>query len=443
MNAYLNRILADDSPHKKALLVHGNAWLKPFEMGEEGNPGGAWFAQGKRGILAPFAVGTVDQALMAVMNVKHGFVRTFGLAGKVVILDEVHSYDSFTGTILDALIKALRQLQCTVIILSATLTQERRSKLLGVTSQSAAYPLITAQPNNGALTEISVISIPDAVVSISHQQDANAIEEALNRAAAGQQVLWIENTVSEAREIFKKLAARTHDMNVNCGLLHSRFTKVDRAYNEKIWVTHFGKDGAKTRHQKGRILVGTQVLEQSLDIDADFLVSRIAPTDMLLQRLGRLWRHSETQRPSSALREAWILSPDLDSAIATPDLAFGTSAKVYAPYVLCRSLAVWRGLSQVRLPNQIRELIEATYAKQEESADMAKHLHQLEKTRSKLKRLALVGLSRGGTELPPRKSDSDGSYDLRSADPQDEEIRTCRNAGTTMQRSKRVWRWRR
>jgi CRISPR-associated endonuclease/helicase Cas3 len=209
--------------------------------------------------------------------------------------------------------------------------------------------------------------------------------------------LWIENTVSEAQEIFKKLSARTHDMNVNCGLLHSRFTKADRAYNEKTWVTHFGKDGANTRHQKGRILVGTQVLEQSLDIDADFLVSRIAPTDMLLQRFGRLWRHSDTQRPSCALREAWILSPDLDLAIATPDLAFGTSAKVYAPYVLCRSLAVWKGLTQVRLPNQIRELIEATYAKQEESADMAKHLHQLEKTRSKLERLALVGLSKGGT----------------------------------------------
>ncbi len=397
VNVFLNRVLADDSPHRKSLLVHGNAWLKPLEMGEEGNPGGAWFAQGKRGILAPFAVGTVDQVLMAVMNVKHGFVRTFGLVGKVVILDEVHSYDSFTGTILDALIEALRQLQCTVIILSATLTQERRSKLLGVTSQSAAYPLITAQPNNGALSEIAVMSIPDAAVTISHQQDVNAIEEALNRAEAGQQVLWIENTVSEAQEIFKKLSARTHGMNVNCGLLHSCFTKADRAYNEKIWVTHFGKDGANTRHQTGRILVGTQVLEQSLDIDADFLVSRIAPTDMLLQRLGRLWRHSETLRPSSALREAWILSPDLDSAIATPDLAFRTSAKVYAPYVLCRSLAVWKSLSQVRLPNQIRELIEATYAKQEESADMARHLHQLEKTRSKLEGLALVGLSEGGT----------------------------------------------
>lgn len=397
VNAFLNRILADESSHKKALLVHGNAWLKQFEMGEEGNPGGAWFAQGKRGILAPFAVGTVDQALMAVMNVKHGFVRTFGLAGKVVILDEVHSYDSFTGTILDALVKALRQLQCTVIILSATLTQERREKLLDIKSTSSAYPLITALPNNGELSEISVTSIPDTVVTITHHQDANAIEEALIRAEAGQQVLWIENTVNEAQEIFKTLSARAQDLNVSCGLLHSRFTKMDRADNESIWVTHFGKDGAEKRSQQGRILVGTQVLEQSLDIDADFLISRIAPTDMLLQRMGRLWRHSETQRPSSALREAWILSPNLDSGITNPDLAFGASAKVYAPYVLCRSLAVWQNLAQVRLPEQIRELIEATYVKQEDSADMAKHFQQLEKTRSKLERLALIGLSKGGT----------------------------------------------
>lgn len=399
VNAFLNRILADDSPHKKALLVHGNAWLK-FEMGEEGNPGGAWFAQGKRGILAPFAVGTVDQALMAVMNVKHGFVRTFGLAGKVVILDEVHSYDSFTGTILDALVKALRQLQCTVIILSATLTQERREKLLGIKSTSSAYPLITALPNKGELSEISATSIPDAVVTIAHHQYADAIEGALIRAEAGQQVLWIENTVNEAQEIFKILSARAQDLNVSCGLLHSRFTKLDRANNESIWVTHFGKAGAETRSHQGRILVGTQVLEQSLDIDADFLVSRIAPTDMLLQRMGRLWRHSETQRPSSAQREAWILSPNLDSGIANPDLAFGASAKVYAPYVLCRSLSIWQNLAQVRLPGQIRELIEATYAKQEESTDMVKLLHQLEKTRSKLERLALIGLSKGGTTQP-------------------------------------------
>ncbi|WP_218146871.1 CRISPR-associated helicase Cas3' [Nitrosospira sp. Nsp14] len=413
-NAFLERVLEDGSPHKQALLVHGNAWLKQFEMGEEGDPGGAWFAQGKRGILAPLAVGTVDQALMAVMNVKHGFVRSFGLAGKVVILDEVHSYDSFTGTILDALVKALRQLHCTVIILSATLTRERRDKLLGMAPQKTAcplspYPLITAQPHSrdpvdvGAM-EIAVEQIPDVLVAVAHHPENDAIEEVLRRAEEGQQILWIENSIQDAQDIYQKLAARTPGMGVSCGLLHSRFTKADRGAIEDAWVTFFGKDAADTRGQQGRILVGTQVLEQSLDIDADFLVTRIAPTDMLLQRLGRLWRHSETARPATAQREAWILSPHLPTAVVSPELAFGATAKVYAPYVLCRSLTVWRDISQVRLPGQIRELIEATYAAQDENEHMARHLHNLETTRGRLAGLALQGLSKGGTTQPEEKA---------------------------------------
>src|SRR5690625_7210513 len=87
-NAFLERVLTADSRHR-SLLLHGNAWLYETEMGEEGRPGGAWFNQAKRGLLAPFAVGTVDQALMATMNVKHGFVRAYGLDGMVVILDVV------------------------------------------------------------------------------------------------------------------------------------------------------------------------------------------------------------------------------------------------------------------------------------------------------------------------------------------------------------------
>jgi len=405
VNDFLSKILHDESSHKRALLVHGNAWLNgSFEMGEEGSPGGAWFSQGKRGILAPFAVGTIDQALMAVMNVKHGFVRTFGLAGKVVILDEVHSYDGFTGTILDELVSALRQLHCTVIILSATLTQSRRAKLLGAVTQKEHYPLITSLPNAGVFSEIEVEIIPDVTVMIAHKSDSDAIEEALRRSEEGQYVLWIENTVNEAQDVYKKLAARSGGLGVQCGLLHSRFIKTDRANHEKTWVTYFGKDGKTTRGQQGRILVGTQVLEQSLDIDADFLVSRMAPTDMLLQRLGRLWRHSETIRPKLAQREAWLLAPDLLSAVASPDDAFGATAKVYAPYVLCRSLAVWQGVTQVDLPGNIRQLIEKTYVSQNESEDMSKHLHQLEKTKEKLQRLALLGLSKNGLTLPEEKA---------------------------------------
>ena len=300
--------------------------------------------------------------------------------------------------------QALRQLHCTVIILSATLTQERRAKLLGASTQASSYPLITAQPNSGQLAEIKVETIPDVTVTIAHHDDATVFAEALRRAEAGQQVLWIENTVNEAQACYRQLAAKTSEIGVACGLLHSRFTKEDRAANEDNWVTRFGKQGAAARGQQGRILVGTQVLEQSLDIDADFLVTRMAPTDMLLQRLGRLWRHAETVRPQGAQHEAWLLTPDLAVAITTPDIAFGSTAKVYAPYVLCRTLAVWQKIQTVLLPSQIRELIEATYAPQVENDDMAKHLHQVEAMRTKLERLALLGLSKGGTTQPEEKA---------------------------------------
>jgi CRISPR-associated endonuclease/helicase Cas3 len=404
VNAFLEKILPEDDRHREALLLHGLAWLKK-DIGEEGRPSGSWFDQGKRGILAPFAVGTIDQALMAVMNVKHGFVRAFGLAGKVVILDEVHSYDAYTGTLLDELVQALRQLHCTVIILSATLTQQRRAKLLEAVPQSADYPLITAKPNQAPLQEMAISAVSSANVSIQcHHQDDAAIEQALERAELGQQVLWIENTVAEAQALYRKLSARAGNMGIACGLLHSRFLKVDRAHNEGHWVALYGKDNAEARQAKGRILIGTQVLEQSLDIDADFLVTRFAPTDMLLQRLGRLWRHSASWRPETARREAWLLVPELGAAIDNAETRFGNSAKVYSPYVLCRSLEVWHLQDAISLPGQIRELIEATYSERPESGKMQRYLKDLETTRDKLRRLALVGLSQAGSTLPENKA---------------------------------------
>jgi CRISPR-associated endonuclease/helicase Cas3 len=111
-------------------------------------------------------------------------------------------------------------------------------------------------------------------------------------------------------------------------------------------------------------------------------------------------------RPKGARREAWILSIDLATATASPDTAFGATAKVYAPYVLCRTLAVWKNLAQIRLPGQIRELIEATYEKaaQDEGGHMAGDLQKLEATRERLRRLALRGLSKGGSTLPEEKA---------------------------------------
>src|SRR5690606_21154157 len=104
-NDFLQNIL--NNSHQKSQLSHSNAWLVKTSMGEEGAVGGSWFDGNKRGLLAPYGVGTIDQALLSVINVRHNFVRSFGLAGKVVILDEVHSYDVFTGLLLDELIKQL------------------------------------------------------------------------------------------------------------------------------------------------------------------------------------------------------------------------------------------------------------------------------------------------------------------------------------------------
>lgn len=418
--SFLEQILAPECQHR-SLLLHANAWLYEKDLGEEGRPGGAWFNQSKRGLLAPFAVGTIDQALMGAMNVKHGFVRTFGLAGKVVILDEVHTYDAFTSTLLEALIDLLRQLKCTVIILSATLNQQRRRQLLKRTTYSNEYPLITSSPNDEADTvyEISAPAEECKQYKITLQvDDSLAIEEALIRAGQGQQVLWIENTVHDAQQRYLDLAARAAELGIDSGLLHSRFTADHRQAIEEKWVNLFGKPGWPSRGKQGRILVGTQVLEQSLDIDADFLITRFAPTDMLFQRIGRLWRHSATPRCQSAIQEAWLLAPELEKAIENPIKHFGGTALVYSPYVLCRSLEVWQEIYQLSLPNDIRNLIEQTYASREEDGAMSRWLYELEegsryrKGRKSLQQLARVGLSQAGITLPESKaqtrySDSD------------------------------------
>lgn len=404
---FLGSILESECIHRRSLLLHGQAWLMQGEMGEEGCPGGSWFQHSKRGLLAPFAVGTVDQALMAAMNVKHGFVRAFGLAGKVVILDEVHSYDIYTGTILNALVNLLRSLGCTVIILSATLAKDRREDLLNAAVGSHDYPLITALPE-GSDFPIEIAVTPPTSRKIDLKINCSvdeALDEAIARAGQGQQVLWVENTVGEAQSIYKILSNRCAKNDVQCGLLHSRFTQTQRQINEDFWVSAFGKDGWTSRNANGRILIGTQVLEQSLDIDADFLVTRFCPTDMILQRFGRLWRHSGTPRSSFATPDAWIMNPSIDAAIPEPGL-FGNSSFVYDPYVLCRSLQTWNKVKSVVLPDDIRDLIEDTYAARKETGHMRRWLFELENGvqngsrrrlgRQDMQRLAQISLAVAG-----------------------------------------------
>lgn len=405
MQVFLDKILDTEDRHR-SLLLHGNAWLYDTDLGEDARPGYAWFDSRKRRILAPFAVGTIDQALMAVMNVKHGFVRTFGLAGKVVILDEVHTYDAYTGTIMDNLVKALAELGCTVILLSATLTNDRKTKLSSIgthtsgTSHPTHYPLITRALPGHQVEFSSPLTTESSKVSVSlAHEEKDVLELVRTKALRGEYVLWIENTVQEAQQVFKTFAAWGRERGIEVGLLHSRFPAVARGTLDSHWVELFGKRGIEERDKGGKILIGTQVLEQSLDIDADLLITRIAPTDMILQRIGRLWRHREIDevRPEGTMRQVVILSIPLETAWKNPARTFGPSGKVYAPYVLARSLAVWNSINEISIPVDLRKLIEATYEERKEEKEMAKVKADLDQQRSRLERFAYNSMAMAGS----------------------------------------------
>ena len=420
VNDFLKKILDIQEAYLPARLLHSGAWLRNIDMGEDASPGHSWFDSAKRGLLAPFAVGTIDQALMAVMNVRHGFVRSFGLAGKVVILDEVHSYDSYTGTILSKLVKALRELHCTVIVLSATLTAKQRlsiisdNKCFPKSSIKDDYPLISIYRREDTnILEVATAHPKDVTVQLKvGVSDQDAFNEVILRAARGEQVLWIENTVIEAQSTYRILASRISG-NIRHKLLHSRFLKSDREHIEKEWVSAYGKEGYEKRKEGGRILVGTQILEQSIDIDADFLVSRLAPSDMLFQRIGRLWRHTANNaiRPLEASREAWIVSAESDDT----EKPFGKTGYVYAPYVLFRTLEIWGKLRSVQIPTDIRPIIEKTYSEQKETA-LSEYKYKLEQRREELSRFAMAGMSVMGQTLsdanPPTRYSEENTLDV-------------------------------
>jgi CRISPR-associated endonuclease/helicase Cas3 len=364
-------------------LAHGNAWLEDSfdlelrptirtsedatEVGENLREARSWFASPKQALLAPYGVGTVDQALQAVVTVKHFFVRRFALAGKVVILDEVHSYDVYTGTLITQLIRELLNLQCSVIVLSATLTAARRRELLAAGGFSepeapADYPLITSGDVSGACRHVlsDVQSQKHVTLRTGAISEEETIDELIRRAESGQHVLWIRNTVIEAQDAYRMISGNLREGAVRLGLLHSRFPFHRRAELEDEWLERLGKNRSE---DLGSILVATQVVEQSVDIDLDFIVSDLAPTDMLLQRVGRLWRHQRNSRQASE-PSFWVRIPKFEKDDPALDLkrAFGRSARVYAPYVLLRSAEVWGAKSTLALPQDIRDLLEETYA---------------------------------------------------------------------------------
>ncbi|MBQ9338256.1 MAG: CRISPR-associated helicase Cas3' [Lentisphaeria bacterium] len=383
LNAFLEKTVDEPEQEKrKAILIHGDSWLdwNLQEPDEDGNScsAGSWFQSKKRALLASFGAGTIDQALLAEIRVRHNALRAFALAGKVVIFDEIHSYDAYTGSLLEKLIGDLRNWGCTVILLSATLTAEacRRFAHLPEPLKNKDYPRILIQ-TPGPQSEPVIIPIPSAVSSRVDlrltEDEEEALHEAIQRAENGEQVLWIENTVRQAQEIFRRAATLAPALET--GLIHSRFPAGIRAEKEAYWTDLLGKNGADRRIRHGRILIATQILEQSVDVDADLLITRIAPADFLFQRIGRLWRHPglDPVRPGGACRQCIMLTP---GELADPQKLERESKNFlpYSAYWIRRTWEILRDKTSLSIPEDIRPVLEEIYRDRQEDSDALRHL---------------------------------------------------------------------
>lgn len=383
LNLFLKKIV--DEPDPQAILIHSDSWLDWTLDTPDENGGfksnGSWFQTKKRALLASFGAGTVDQALLAEIRVRHNALRAFALVGKVVIIDEIHSYDAYTGSILTKLIGDLRRWGCTVILLSATLTSEacRLFAQIKEMPHDNAYPRILIN-NRDRITIIPLqppISCKVALNMTENEDDV--LNDAIQRANAGEQVLWIENTVHQSQEIFRKITAQAPKLEA--GLIHSRFPACIRADNEDYWTRVLGKNGADMRSRNGRILIATQVLEQSVDVDADLLITRIAPADYLFQRIGRLWRHPHLDgiRPVGAQRRCVILTSDFLSDPGKVE----QKKKDFRPYSAYRIRRTWEILQDKKsflIPDDIRPTLETLYKEREEESESMQHLKSEEKS---------------------------------------------------------------
>lgn len=363
-------------------LVHGMAWLIDGSTPEsEPQIGGEredrqlaleWFRPLRRALLAPDGVGTIDQALMAALHVKFGFLRLLGLGGKVLVVDEVHAYDDYMTTILQRLLQWCGASEIGVILLSATLSHEQKKRLLTAYSgrevsdeelphSREIYPLLTFVSPGEKPREVGVPrdAARDRVLQI--ELHAGLLDDVFQTArlarelvADGGSVCVLCNTVKSAQEVFEEL--RSESGEAELFLFHARFCAGARKEIEDAFIARFGPAAGVLRPHRA-IVVATQVVEQSLDVDFDFFISQIAPIDLLLQRSGRLHRHDPKTRAADLPPTLHVLLP--------PEgvLQFGASEKIYELEILMRTLSHLHAKSAWHLPQDFRALVEGVYAR--------------------------------------------------------------------------------
>ncbi|KOG07707.1 CRISPR-associated helicase/endonuclease Cas3 [Streptomyces viridochromogenes] len=413
---WLKRLPAQEGTRLSALLAHSKAALNDeyadlmrksaqriaaVEVDEEERPwrpaddkrtasaelvAHAWLRGRKKAMLSSFVAGTVDQLLFAGLKSRHLALRHLAVAGKVVVIDEAHAYDTYMSAYLDRVLSWLGAYRVPVVVLSATLPAGRRRQLaeayaggggavgaeeFEVVARTDAYPLLTAVPPGGTpVVECPQASARGTSVRLERLDDDFSVlaDRLVAELEGGGCALVVRNTVNRVLETARVLRERFGDDAVT--VAHSRFIDLDRAAKDAGLLARFGPPGKSAERPRGpHVVVASQVAEQSLDVDFDLLVTDLCPVDLLLQRMGRLHRHqrgeNQAERPRR-LRTARCLVTGADWTGQVPVPVRGSVA-VYGAYGLLRSAAVLLEhldgpRRPVRLPQDISPLVQSAYA---------------------------------------------------------------------------------
>ncbi|MGM0782804.1 MAG: CRISPR-associated helicase Cas3' [Pseudomonadota bacterium] len=333
-----------------------------------------WLADSrKKSLLADVGVGTIDQSLMGLLPFRHQSLRLYGLARKVLIVDEVHAYDHYMQTLLNQLLAHHARQGGSAILLTATMPRAMREALvtawregLGQAPtklQEDAFPLMT-QVGHDLKHETPLATRPEVSREVGVDwltTEEQALDTVMAAVEAGECVAWVRNTVDDAIRAYEQLRQR-HPDSERCLLFHSRFAMVDRQRIESDVIERLGKASIPDRRH-GQVLVSTQVFQESLDCDVDLMISDLAPIDLLIQRAGRLQRHVRGQRRDPILA---VLAPKWSD---TPDAQWlkralpGTQAVYRDTSLLWLTQRILRELGAIRMPDEARTLIESVYGR--------------------------------------------------------------------------------
>lgn len=355
------------------------------EVDEDGQGSGrmvvnSWFQGNKRALLADFVIGTVDQFLMVSLRRRHFMLRHAGLAGKVVVIDECHAYDAYMNEYLERSLQWMAAYGVPVILLSATLPSDRRRALTECYvkayvryhlkkkktkivymqpgwERSTAYPLLTWSDGEAVRQMTFEQNVQEKNVSLRYADSVSdmicLLEE---RLAEGGCACIIANTVKMAQRIYEE--CQKEMKLVHLVLYHAQFTMPDRVQKEQELLKKMGKNSSAGDRNRF-LLIGTQVLEQSLDYDADIMVTQLCPMDLLLQRMGRLHRHARSGSQGSSSRPGRLRDPECIILRDGEEIYDEGTRAIYGDYLLMRTVHLLP--KTVKIPGDISSLVQKVY----------------------------------------------------------------------------------